>query len=124
MSDFPSQAEENQEFFKEHDRLANLFVTDRFAFEQERKRIINKTIDEMRCSEEAREKMRRQQKDLDRVLKGAGSPENRFAMMQAIFWHQVVNQWQPALQEFLTTVNSVKKNKPNRSLLSLVKNKQ
>ena len=123
MAELSSQSEENQEFLKEHDRLANLFATDRFAFEQERKRIINKTIDEMCCSEEARQKLKMQQKDLDRVLKGAGSPENRFAMIQAIFWHHVVNQWQPALQEFLTTVASVRKSKRNRSTLSLVKNK-
>lgn len=123
MSDFSFPAEENREFLKEHDRLANLFVTDRFAFELERKRIINKTINEMCCTEEKREKLRLQQKDLDRVLRGAGSSENRFAMMQAIFWHHVVNRWQPVLQEFLTATNSVKKNKPNRSALSLVKNK-
>ena len=123
MSDFLPKAEKNQEFLKEHDRLANLFVTDRFAFEQERRRIINKTIDDMCCSQEAKEKLRIQQKDLDRVLKGAGSPENRFAMIQAIFWHHVVNQWQPALQKFLTTANSVKKNKRNSSALFLVNNK-
>lgn len=123
MANFLSQTEKKQAAEKEHDRLAKLYVTDRFAFEQERKRIINKTIDEMHCSEEGREKLRLQQKDLDRVLKGAGSPENRFAMIQAIFWHHVVNKWQPALQEFLATADSGKKNTCNRSDLHLVKNK-
>lgn len=121
MSTSLSQAEKKQEFLKEHDRLAHLFVTDRFAFELERKRIINKTIDEMRCSEAAREKMRRQQKDLDRVLKGAGSAENRLAMIQALFWHHVVNRWQPALQEFLTATSWVKNSKGRRPTLYQVK---
>lgn len=121
MSDLLSKAEKDREFFKEHDRLAKLYVTDRFAFEMERKQIIDKTIDNMCCNEEFKEKLRVQQKDWDRILKGAGSAENRFAMIQALFWHHVVNEWQPALQEFLTTLNSLKKSKRNRSVYLLFK---
>lgn len=121
MSDlFSKKAERERECLKEHDRLANLFATDRFAFELERKRMIDKTIDEMHCSDEAKENLRRQQKDWNRVLKGAGSAENRFAMIQVLFWHHIVNKWQPALQKFLTTTNSLKKNKPTRPTLSVV----
>lgn len=121
MSDFLSKAEKHQEYLNEHDRLAKLFVTDRFAFEMERKRIIDRTIDDMCCSEEFKEKSKKQQKELDRILKGAGSAENRFAMIQALFWHHVVNKWQPAMQKYFPTLGSLKKSKQNRSELSLVK---
>ena len=121
MADFLSKAEKHQAFLNEHDRLANLFVTDRFAFELERKRIIHKAIDDMGCSEESNEKLRTQQKEWDRILKGAGSAENRFAMIQALFWHHVVNEWQPALQKYVTTLNSFQKDKHKQSTLSLVK---
>ncbi len=51
----------------------------------------------MCCSEEFKEKLRAQQKELDKTLKGMGSHENRLAMIQALLWHHVVNSWQPAL---------------------------
>jgi hypothetical protein len=83
---------------------------------------IDKTIDDMCCSsEEFKEKLRIQQKEWDRVLKGAGSAENRFAMIQALLWHHVVNKWQPDLQKYLKALNSLKKSKRNQSVSSLVK---
>lgn len=122
MADLLSKAEKHREYINEHDRLANLFVTDRFAFEMERKRIISGAIDDMCCSEEIKERLRAKQKELDRTLKGMGSAENRLAMIQALLWHHVVNKWQPALQEYLTTLHSLKEeSKRNRSALSLVK---
>jgi hypothetical protein len=39
--DTVSISDKHQQYLDEHDRLANLFVPDRFAFELERKRIIN-----------------------------------------------------------------------------------
>lgn len=47
MSDVLAKAEEYRGYLKEHYRLANLFVTDRFASELERIRIINETIGDM-----------------------------------------------------------------------------
>lgn len=116
-----SQTEKRLEFLREHDRLADLFVRDRFAFEKERQRSINETIDEMCCSEERKDKLREQQKDWDRILKGAGSAENRFAMIQALFWHKVVNDFQPALQKYVKTLHSHQKSKKDRCAFILVK---
>jgi len=93
-----SKADKHQQYLDEHDRLANLFVTDRFAFELERKRILNETIDSYYSSEKFKEKLRVQQKELDRILKGMGSSENRFAMAQALLWHHMVNRWQPQIE--------------------------
>jgi hypothetical protein len=121
MADLSSSAIKHQEFLNEHDRLAKLFVTDRFAFEIERKRIIHEAIDNFGCSEKSKNRLRTQQKEWDRILKGAGSAENRFSMIQALFWHHVVNEWQPALQKYVTTLNSTQIGKNKRSTLSLVK---
>lgn len=120
MSHLP-KAEKNQEFLEEHDRLANLYVTNRFAFEKERKRIINETINNMSCREELKEKLRAQQKDWERILRGTGSAENRFAMIQALFWHQVVNNFQPALQTCVATLHPLKNSRRRQSALTLIK---
>ena len=121
MTDSSLKAEKHQEYLNEHERLAKLFVTDRFAFEMERKRLIDEAIDDICWCDEVKERMRAQQKDLDRILKGAGSTENRLAMIQALMWHHVVNNSQPALQQYLKSLHSFKRIKLNRIALSLVK---
>jgi hypothetical protein len=47
MTDPSLKAEKHQEYLNEHERLAKLFVTDRFAFEMERKRLIDEAIDDI-----------------------------------------------------------------------------
>jgi hypothetical protein len=121
MSDFSSKGEKRQKYLNEHDRLSNLFITNRFAFELERKRIIREAIDEMACSEEIKTRMRARQNKLDKTLKGIGSAENRFAMIQALLWHHVVNKWQPALQNYSTTLKSFEKSMYHRQTVRLVK---
>ncbi|MGB3211687.1 MAG: hypothetical protein WBB19_13370 [Desulforhopalus sp.] len=69
MSGFLPKSEKDRKFLEEHDRLASLFVTDRFAFEMERKRIIDEIIDNMCCSEKSKDRLRVPQKEWDRVLK-------------------------------------------------------
>lgn len=95
-------------FSKEFDRLAKLYKENRFAFEIERKKIIDHEIDSLPCSEKQREKRREEQKNIDRMMKHAGSVENRMSLIQSIFWHHMVNNWQPAIQEYnrnLTLIN-------------------
>ncbi|MCP4339490.1 MAG: DUF3135 domain-containing protein [Desulfobulbaceae bacterium] len=121
MSDFSKKEENRQKYLYEHDRLSNLYITNRFAFELERKRIIREAIDDMTCSEEIKDRLRVQQKKLDKTLKGMGSAENRFAMIQALLWHHVVNTWQPALQNYSTTLNSFEKSMYHRPTVRLVK---
>ncbi len=111
--------EKERKYLEQHDRLAHLFVTDRFAFEAERKRMIDKTKNGRGYSEEIKEKLNLRQKNLDRALKGAGSPENRFALIQAFFWHCIVNEWQPAFKKHFPVLNSLKKSTPDHSTLSL-----
>lgn len=113
-----SKVDKHQQYLDEHDRLANLFITDRFAFELERKRLIQETIESTYSNHY---KLWDQQKELDSILKGAGSPENRFAMIQALFWYHMVNNWQPQLLENTTELRGVMGATPNRPRLSLVK---
>lgn len=115
------KADKHQQYLDEHERLADLFVRDRFAFEQERKRILNETIDNYYSCEKWKEQLRTQQKELDSILKSVGSAENRFAMAQALLWHHLVNNWQPGLKERATTLNNLVRSKHIRPRLSLVK---
>ena len=118
MVDNISKADkQHQQYLDEHDRLTSLFVTDRFAFELERKRILDEAIDSMYT----REKRKAQQKEWDRILKGIGSAENRFAMAQALLWHHMVNIWQPDLQEYSTALNVLVKGLCNRPVFTLAK---
>ena len=110
---------DKQRYIEEHERLANLFITDRFAFELERKKLLQESIN----FTHHRDKLQQQQEEWDRILNGTGSPENRFAMIQSLFWHHIVNEWQPTIQEaseaLKTLVNSKAPTPP--PLLVLVK---
>jgi len=117
MQNSLSKTRKQQGFLDEHDRLANLFVTDRFAFELERKRVLDEVIAGMyNC-----EKRRAEQKELDRILNRMGSSENRFAMIQALFWHHMINNWLPMLEEKSAQLNTMAKDIRSKPVLSLLK---
>lgn len=117
MHDSVSNDDKHHQYLDEHDRLANLFVTNRFAFEQERKRILRAAINTMEHPENRKE----QQNELDRILKGIGSSENRLAMIQALFWHHLFNNWQPELHEQVGHLNALVNTIRTRPVLTLVK---
>jgi hypothetical protein len=106
-----------QRFIDEHERLENLFITDRFAFELERKRLLHESINHTHH----REKLQKQQDEWDRILNGIGSADNRFAMIQSLFWYHLVNNWQPELQESLATLKTLVRGNCNQPVLSLLK---
>ena len=109
MTDVSPKEEKRQEYLQEHERLARLFVTDRLAFERERRRLIEQTIEDSCRSAPIQERMRGLQKNLDRILKSAGSNENRLALIQAFFWDHIVNKWQPTLHIYLEALHSCNK---------------
>jgi len=88
-----------RESLTEHERLARLFREDRFAFERERKRMIDDVINSAR-GELERERLRTLQASWDRKMKGAGSRHNRFVMAQSLFWDHFYGVWQPAMERF------------------------
>jgi len=71
-----------------HSRLSQLFNENRFAFELERKRLIDGVINQAH-SEEEKQRLRALQESIDKKMKNAGSEHNRFVLMQKIFWDQV-----------------------------------
>ena len=106
---------------REHDRLSALYRTDKFAFELERKRLIDTTIDSALCSDTYKAKLRHQQSEWNRMLKGIGSVENRFPLIQALLGHHLVNSWQSALVGYRDALNAFEQLNSNRPQLSLVK---
>ncbi len=92
-------SERRKKWAEEHDRLSRLFVEDRLTFERERKRRIEKTITGGH-SAAAKIRLRELQKNWDKILTRAGSPHNRFVLIQMLFWNQVRDVWSPALNDY------------------------
>ena len=92
----------------EHERLSELFRTNRFMFELERKKMIKQVIDS--APEDQREGLLAIQAKIDKRMKGAGSKENRLVLMQDMFWDHFMNVWKPAIDDLNTTLNGVKSN--------------
>lgn len=82
----------------EHERLHKLFKENRFAFELERKRMINEIIDGA-GTEAQKERLRAVQDSWDKTMKNAGSKHNRLVLAQHMFWEHVDNIWNPSIQE-------------------------
>ena len=82
----------------EHERLHKLFNENRFAFEIERKKMINNVI-ENAPTETQKKKLKAIQESWDNKMKKAGSKNNRLVLAQHLFWEHVNNIWNPLLQE-------------------------
>lgn len=84
-----------KEALTEHDRLSRLFRENRFMFELERKKLIEKQINQYPVQKQSLTEL---QARWDSRLKHAGSAHNRFVLMQTLFWDEIVGHWLPALQ--------------------------
>lgn len=82
----------------EHDRLQKLFKSNRFAFEIEKKRMINEIIEKAR-TEDQKSRLRAMQESWDNKMDKAGSKNNRFVLAQHLFWEHVEKIWNPFLEE-------------------------
>jgi predicted O-linked N-acetylglucosamine transferase (SPINDLY family) len=102
-----SKEQREKEAVEEHERLRKLFKENRFAFELERKRAIEKVINGARTEQE-KEKLWALQAGWDNRLKNAGTKDNRFIMAQTMFWDHFNNVWTPAIQELNTALNGNK----------------
>jgi hypothetical protein len=87
-----------------HARLSRLFKEDRFAFERERKRMIDEVISRA-GDEKLRESLRALQESWDRKMRGAGSAHNRFILAQEFFWEHFHQTWQPSIQKLNAILN-------------------
>ena len=105
-----SKEQRENEAVEEHECLHKLFKENRFAFELERKRAIEKIINSARTEQE-KEKLRALQAGWDNRLKNAGTKDNRFIMAQTMFWDHFNNVWTPAIQELNVVLNGSKDQK-------------
>ena len=94
-----------KESLEKHARLSKLFKEDRFAFERERKRMIDEIINSVE-DEEQKNRLRAFQESWDKKMRGAGSRHNRFIQAQTFFWEHFHETWQPTIQKFNSLLNS------------------
>ena len=83
----------------DHERLSRLFIENRFKFELERKRAIEKKLNKIK-NEKLRDDLIKLQAKWDNILKNAGSKHNRFVLIQMLFWDHVNDYFRPALNCF------------------------
>ncbi len=93
------ETERKKRWIEEHDRLSRLFVEDRLTFERERRRRIEKFINRSH-SIKGKTKLLELQNNWDHILKHAGSEQNRFVLIQMLFWNQVRDVWRPAVNHY------------------------
>jgi hypothetical protein len=73
-----------------HSRLSTLFKEDRFAFDRERKRLIEDVIQSV-GNEGQKEKVMALQASWDKRMRGAGSAHSRFVLAQTFSWDHFHN---------------------------------
>ena len=95
-----------QRTLAEHDRLSRLYVENRFAFELERKKLIEECINNH--SNRQKTFLQDIQHKLDHILKNSGSIHNRLVLMQMFFWDQVKERFNPALKDYKDKLRSFK----------------
>ncbi len=83
-----NRSDRERKWLEEHDRLSGLFKEDRLTFERERKRRICRAIGRSH-SRTGRIRLYELQNHWDTILKHAGSEQNRFVLIQMLFWNQV-----------------------------------
>jgi len=94
-----------KESLENHARLSKLFKEDRFAFERERKRMIDEIINSVE-DEEQRDRLRAFQESWDKKMRSAGSRHNRFVQAQTFFWEYFHETWHPSIVRFNSLLNN------------------
>jgi len=94
-----------KESLEKHARLSKLFKEYRFAFERERKRMIDEIINSVE-DEEQKNRLRAFQESWDKKMRGAGSRHNRFIQAQTLFGEHFHETWHPAIQKFNFLLNN------------------
>lgn len=95
------RAQKDKESLERHRRLSKLFKEDRLSFERERKRMIDELVNSVE-DEDQRERLRSLQASWDKMMRGAGSPQNRLVLAQTFFWSHFHEVWHPSIREFST----------------------
>jgi len=80
-----------------HEEMSRLYKENPEKFEAMRKELIEETIRNAPPYQQL--KLRVLQAKWDGAMKRAGSPENRFAMAQGIFWANFFDSWKPTIDQ-------------------------
>lgn len=88
-----------EESLRRHARLHDLFEKNRFAFELERKKMLDEFFASVE-DEDRKSRLLAFQKTWDDRMKHAGSPQNRLVLAKFFFWRHFVEKWQPEIQRF------------------------
>ena len=91
------RAKRREESLSRHARLHDLFEKNRFAFERERKKMLDEFFDSVE-DEDLKNRLVAFQKTWDARMKHAGSPQNRLVLAKFFFWKHFVEKWQPEIQ--------------------------
>jgi hypothetical protein len=87
-----------KESLKRHEERSQLFKENRFMFEIEAKKEVEKLIKS--APPERQDSLRKLQKKWDNAMKGAGK-HNRLIVAKTLLMDQFINKFKPALDPFL-----------------------
>lgn len=105
MSSWAEEKEKRRtQSLEKHARLSALFREDRFAFERERKKMIEEAI-QLAEDKEIQKSLRSIQASWERRMKGAGSDHNRLVLSKCFFWEHFHEVWQPNIQQLNRLLN-------------------
>lgn len=114
---FEEKEKRERESLRKHARLSRLFKEDRFAFERERKQMIEDVINSA-TDEDCKNRLRSLQDQWDRKMKNAGSDHNRLILAQTFFWDHFHEVWNPAIRAFNMALNHKPVNQGPRLITS------
>lgn len=104
MTQFNEKFEREHEALNRHRELSRLFRENRFAFEKERRRMIQEVIDSA-GNEKLRQKLIQIQSRWDKRMKEAGTPHNRFVLAKTFFWEHFFEVWYPEISRINQLLN-------------------
>lgn len=87
-----------KEAIKKHEKMHNLYKTNRFMFEIEAKKMINDFINSIPA--ERQPKLRELQSKWDAAMKGAGK-HNRLVVAENLLMDHFINKFKPLFDPFL-----------------------
>lgn len=86
-----------------HKKMSKLFEEDPETFEKKQKKLIEEVITS--APKGIQLKLRLSQAKFDKLMRGAGSGENRLAQAQGVLWSHFIDVFDPAMQEFSKEMN-------------------
>jgi len=87
-----------QKALAEHERMSRLFRENRFLFELERQKAIEKIINRVK-RKKLKKQLQMRQARWDKLLRNSGTVQNRLVLIQMMLWDAVNTEWLPAIEK-------------------------